>query len=466
MNYPVWELPALGGGLLIAIVAIIHVYIAQFAVGGGFYLTVAEWQARRARDHRALAYLRAHSRIFLLVTLVLGAVTGVGIWFTIGLVSPAGTAFLIRNFVWFWAIEWTFFLVEIAAALLYYYGWDRMTPRTHVLTGAVYAAAAWLSLAAISGIVSFMLTPGRWPETGKILDAFFNPGYVPSVIARTAASLALAGLWGLLTAPLSRDEAVRVRMVRFASYWLMPAFFALPLASLWFLAVAPAPARALALGGAAPVSLMFFFTLAVSVLVFFYARFGAFARPQHVTPTAAALVLVLGLIATGGAEWVREGIRKPYLVYGVLYSNGLYANEIPALQGQSILAHARWSLVKSAEDADPVTAGREVFRVQCMSCHTLDGYNAIRPLVAGWNRELLDTNIQHLDRLKGFMPPFVGTDAERRALVAYLETLNEPSRQAPPPVGWQRPGSAAPAGATSAAPPAPNPVARATSGGE
>ena len=35
MNYPVWELGAAGGGLLIALIAVIHVYIAHFAVGGG-----------------------------------------------------------------------------------------------------------------------------------------------------------------------------------------------------------------------------------------------------------------------------------------------------------------------------------------------------------------------------------------------------------------------------------------------
>ena len=33
MNYPIWELPA--PGLLIAAVAIVHVFIAHFAVGGG-----------------------------------------------------------------------------------------------------------------------------------------------------------------------------------------------------------------------------------------------------------------------------------------------------------------------------------------------------------------------------------------------------------------------------------------------
>ena len=36
MNYPVWQLDGAGGGLLIAMMAIFHVYISHFAVGGGF----------------------------------------------------------------------------------------------------------------------------------------------------------------------------------------------------------------------------------------------------------------------------------------------------------------------------------------------------------------------------------------------------------------------------------------------
>ena len=34
MNYPVWEL-AMGGGVLIAVVSILHVFVSHFAVGGG-----------------------------------------------------------------------------------------------------------------------------------------------------------------------------------------------------------------------------------------------------------------------------------------------------------------------------------------------------------------------------------------------------------------------------------------------
>ena len=82
-----------------------------------------------------LGYARQHSRFFILLTLVFGAITGVGIWFTIGLVHPAATSSLINTFVWGWAIEWTFFVAEIAAAMVYYYGWDRLSARVHMAVG-------------------------------------------------------------------------------------------------------------------------------------------------------------------------------------------------------------------------------------------------------------------------------------------------------------------------------------------
>jgi hypothetical protein len=42
MNYPVWYLPGVGGGFLIALIAVVHVFVSHFAVGGGLYLIYAE----------------------------------------------------------------------------------------------------------------------------------------------------------------------------------------------------------------------------------------------------------------------------------------------------------------------------------------------------------------------------------------------------------------------------------------
>jgi cytochrome bd-type quinol oxidase subunit 1 len=198
MNYPVWELPA--PGLLIAAVAILHVFISHFAVGGGLFLVLAETKARRERDDAFLWFVRVLSRGFVLLTLVLGALTGVGIWFTIALVQPQATSALVTTFVWAWAIEWVFFATEIAAAMVYYYGWDRLDARTHLAVGWIYFASAWGSLAVIAGILAFMLTSGEWVRTRGFADGFFNPTYLPMVALRTAVAVGLAGLYVLFAA--------------------------------------------------------------------------------------------------------------------------------------------------------------------------------------------------------------------------------------------------------------------------
>jgi len=104
MNYPIWLLPTTGGGLLIAIIAITHVVISHLAVGGGLFLVLTERKAHRDNDKGLLAYVKAHTWFFVLLTMVFGGVSGVGIWFIIGLVNPAATSMLIHNFVFGWKL--------------------------------------------------------------------------------------------------------------------------------------------------------------------------------------------------------------------------------------------------------------------------------------------------------------------------------------------------------------------------
>ncbi len=145
--------------------------ISQFAVGGGFYLALAERKARRENRADWLEVIRAHSKFFLILTGVFGAVSGVGIWFSIGLASPESTSALIHNFVFGWAMEWCFFIVEIATATVYYYTWDRVDAETHMRLGWLYAGTSWCTLVIINGILTFMLTPGRaglrWPVQAR-----------------------------------------------------------------------------------------------------------------------------------------------------------------------------------------------------------------------------------------------------------------------------------------------------------
>ena len=149
MYYPTFDVPHIGGGSLIALVAIVHVFIAHFAVGAGIFNGVAETLARRRGDAALLRFVRDASKVLVLIPFVLGAVTGVGIWFTIAIVAPRATSMLIHNFVWGWATEWVFFFVEIAAGAVYYCGWYKRSLRHHDHAGRVYTAAVIQTLAVL-----------------------------------------------------------------------------------------------------------------------------------------------------------------------------------------------------------------------------------------------------------------------------------------------------------------------------
>ena len=60
MNYPVWFLPNIGGGLLIAIIAVLHVVISHLAVGGGLFLVLTERKAVLTKDSALLEYVKKH----------------------------------------------------------------------------------------------------------------------------------------------------------------------------------------------------------------------------------------------------------------------------------------------------------------------------------------------------------------------------------------------------------------------
>jgi mono/diheme cytochrome c family protein len=491
MNYPTWEIPA--PGLLIAGIAILHVFIAHFAVGGGLFLVLAERKARREDDDALLDYVRRFSRFFILLTLVLGAATGVGIWFTIGLVHPAATSSLINTFVWGWAIEWTFFFTEIAAAMVYYYGWDRMDGRTHMAIGWIYFWAAWLSLVVINGIL-----PGNWVRSREFWDGLLNPTTLPSLIVRTAIAAGLAGLYALFVVAGERDGELKRKVARYASGWILAMAVVGPVSLWWYLKAATAAgvpvgsilgsggqgvaaairnALTLAAESGYPMAQQGFrATIVSSALILIFVLVFILPRARRFGRVAAGALLLFGFLGMAGGEWIREDLRKPFVIGYYMFVNGVRLpdpKEVPrppegvafaedryslnALNRTGVLPVSLWHDVAAppAPDAeiDDTTlelqqaAGGEMFKLLCSQCHTRNGYNAVLPLVKGKSVGALDGTLRRLARVTNHegetidwadwlkpgsrlrtwrnrrMPPFAGTDAERRALAVYLARL-------------------------------------------
>ena len=454
MDYPLFEFPKLGGGMLIAIVAIIHVAISHLAVGAGLFIALAHTSAVKHNDILLLDFLKHYGRFLVLLAFVTGAVTGVGIWITISLVSPAATSALIHLFVWAWAMEWVFFLVEITAGYIYYYGWGRLTPNRHAAVAWIYFVAAWMSLFVINGIITFMLTPGSWQPpspnaTATSQQAFwlalFNPSSWPSLLLRTISALAFAGISVAVVVNYIRSYSheERQRIIHLGSYLLAPLGLMAPLAA-WYFAVLPAEARQFAFGGSIAMTLFLAFGIVSSLYVGGYAYFGLIRSKRTINLPTALLLLAIAFVATGSMEFVREGVRKPYLIYGYIYSNGIPAT--PAwrerINREGILAHARFAYPPDMTRDElyqlPLhRLGEYVYNAECRICHTPGGTNAIEPLVNRVSRELLTQIVGELDQLKNYMPPFMGTPLEKQALVEYQLYLVDPQGYRPPPTVFQ-----------------------------
>lgn len=464
MNYPVWDVPVIGSGWVIGGIAIFHVLISHFAVGGGFYLPMAERKAlREGRDDWMLA-IKKHAKFFLVLTAVFGAVSGVGIWFAIGLANPEGTSTLIHNFVFGWAMEWAFFIVEITAAMVYYYTWGRIDNETHLKVGWVYAITAWMSLVIINGILTFMLTPGAaWlevagtgNEASKFWYAFFNPTYWPSLALRTLICISLAGVWALVTASridAEKDPELKSEIIRWSVKWLLPSFLLMPACFLWYLFMLPAGRMELlqigidtiGSGAFTQVTRAALVTVMTSATIAVVVYFLAWRNPKDFTFGHAIAVLFLALAATASTEQAREMIRKPYVVVDHMYSNGVRRSEVEAYNQHGYLAKSPWVTAEERErwsaepkvapatdavaGADQLERGKLMFQGQCLACHTATGYRSMIKFLETRDRTAIENiltmlhDVEDNSPYRAFMPPLVGTDEEIAALAAYLTEL-------------------------------------------
>lgn len=430
MEYPVWWIPSLSGGLLIACMAVFHVFVAHFAVGGGLFLVLTERMGHKQRNPQVIDYVKRHTKFFLLLTMVAGGMTGVGIWFTISLLTPPATSVLVHSFGFGWATEWTFFLCEIVALIIYHYTFSTMNRRDHMIVGWLYFFFAYMSLFVINGIITMMLTPGEWLQTRSFWDGFFNPTFWPSLALRSALCFMFAGLFAMVTAIRIKDVRTRERMVRYAAKWIAAPFLLLVVSSLWYLNALPEAQYSMLLARSAqtphlvklflPLSAVVML-LGVAVVYVYPAISGNGARIPLV-----ALLVVAGLGQMGTFEWIREAGRRPYLIHGHMWSSSIKVDDMERINTKGALTAARWTSVENITPENRLTAGRELYKLQCLACHSIEGpMLAAEKKTSDLTERGLVAQFTGQGKLRPYMPPFFGTEEERMALAAFIaETIH------------------------------------------
>jgi cytochrome d ubiquinol oxidase subunit I len=149
-----------------------HIVLACFGVAFPAMMLIAEWTGRRKGDPQALRLARNWSK-GVAVLFAVGAVSGTVLSFEFGLLWPRFTGRFGDAFGIAFAIEGIFFFLEAIFIAIYIYGWDRLSPRAHML------AAVPIVISGVGGAFS-VIAANSWMNQpqGFDLDAAGNVTHV------------------------------------------------------------------------------------------------------------------------------------------------------------------------------------------------------------------------------------------------------------------------------------------------
>lgn len=451
MDFPMFHLDWLNDRFLIAIIAILHVFINHgLAVGFIPYITWLEQLGVKNAPANAITDLAWDELIYkkmkvaFIITTTIGAMTGVGIWFSAALVSPSSIGSLIRVFYWAWFTEWLIFVTEVVLILIYFLTWKNAN-RTissklrHIKFGWFLSVFSWFTMAIIVSILGFMMNPGNWNTNKTLLNGFTNPIYLPQLMFRTPTALLVAGVFGMLLTTLFTAKGTEIRRmaIKYASKWILFWSPFVVAGAVYYWNVMPEAMKENMSTAVGTIE----FAQYYNVLKYFIIGTGSVAvllglwslwRPQQVTfaQVIVPCLLVFGFL--GIFERVREFIRKPYVIGGYMYSNLLREEDYPLYRKDGILKHATYATVTDITEENKIQAGRDVFMLTCSRCHTTNGINSITYVferMYGFGKPLdegaMAAYIPNMHNARTYMPPFPGNEKELNALVAYIKHLQQ-----------------------------------------
>ncbi len=226
---------------------------------------------------------------------------------------------------------------------------------------------------------------------------------------RTGLCITLAGVYAMLVASRERDRDFRGRLVRDNALWILAGVAVMVPSWFWFLGAIPDDLMAAAVERmrtpftAIDAALWFLGALTAVTVVF------GLLIPKRMTTAVAVVMMALGLGFFGGFEWMRESIRKPYVIYGFMYGNATEVSMQDVYREEGLLPHIAF---RTGDD------GADLFRRACRSCHTIDGYKPLAPVFAGTDPEFIAGIVMGAELLHGNMPPFLrhrgGSPSDRR----------------------------------------------------
>ncbi|MQY04397.1 cytochrome ubiquinol oxidase subunit I [Actinomadura macrotermitis] len=175
-----------------------HIVLASIGIGLPAITLLAEWRSLRTGDavyaELARRWMKAAGVLF-----AVGAVSGTVLSFEMGTLWPGFMDKYGQVFGAAFALEGIAFFIEAIFMGIYLYGWDRLSPRAHFMTGVPVVIAGILSASFVVTVNSWMNQPrGFRLVDGKVTDvdplaAMFNPATPVQAVHLILASLMVCG---------------------------------------------------------------------------------------------------------------------------------------------------------------------------------------------------------------------------------------------------------------------------------
>jgi hypothetical protein len=451
MDFPMFHLDWLNNRMLIAMIAILHVIINHgLAVGFMPFVTWLEQRGVSRSGKDQITDMEWDTMVYRLmkvafiITTTIGAMTGVGIWFSVALVSPASIGSLIRVFYWAWFIEWLVFVTEVVLIMIYFLTWKNSNTTLkaklrHINFGWYLSIFSWITMAIIVSILGFMMDPGNWETDKGLLNGFTNPIYLPQLIFRTPTAMLVGGIFGmfLITVFTKSGTDMRNNAVKYASKWLI---LWAPISLIGAFIYYKAIPEAMTANMSTAVGTMDFAKY-YDLLKYFVAGGVGFTlvigfigiyKTKLLKPYIIIIPVITAMAYLGFFERVREFVRKPFVIGQYMYSNLLLKEDYDVYKQDGILKYATYTSVNEVTEDNKIEAGKNVFVIACSRCHTAQGVNSVVDVfekMYGVSNPL-DINsmagyIPNMHNGRTFMPEFPGNEKEANALATYVKYLQQ-----------------------------------------
>jgi cytochrome bd ubiquinol oxidase subunit I len=161
----------------------VHIPLVCFGIAFPLMVLVMEWIGHRTGDPLYLAIARRWSRIMVALFAV-GVITGTILSFEMGLLWPNFTATFGGVFGLGFAIEGFSFFLEAIFIGIYIYGWDRLSPRAHMLSALPIVLTGFTGSLMVIAVNAWMNHPGGFRIVRgqavdiDTVDALFGNSYL------------------------------------------------------------------------------------------------------------------------------------------------------------------------------------------------------------------------------------------------------------------------------------------------